>query len=215
MQEVKYRLHFSKGYIANPYWVELAKLIDIQKGSGMNRAKSETKRKQALEDYLRANNLTTDDYQALEQRAARQWYQVDDLDQPEAGHQSNEIVIPGHQWYGAAAYGASQVTKALRVASPEQIRTILHIGDSYTGKSRPDGVWERFVVVKSGIGGKLSNQRGLRSNEYISDFETELPVSFPDDVDAAKVKHFFAWIGENAGPGASRKFGWGRYKIVN
>lgn len=43
---------FARGYIAEPYWPQRAKLIDIQKESGMNRARSAANRRKSLEEYL-------------------------------------------------------------------------------------------------------------------------------------------------------------------
>lgn len=213
MQELKLMISFTKGYCAHPYWPAREKVINIQKESGTKRARSETKRIQALRDYLDSKDMTTEYYEDLVKQADRQFYTTADMFDPQ-GHEPNEIVIPGHQWYGALANASFVATKSIRVCTAEQIRTELHVGDLFTGKTKGDGLWERFVVVKLGVGTKLSNQRALRSNEYIKDFSAPLTISFNDEIDYKKVANFMAWCGREIGVGASRKLGWGRFTVA-
>lgn len=49
--EHKVRVHLDT-YIAHPYWPEREKLINIQKESGLSRARTAQTRRKALDDYL-------------------------------------------------------------------------------------------------------------------------------------------------------------------
>jgi hypothetical protein len=102
------------------------------------------------------------------------------------------------------------------VASRDQVRSVLGIREPiYTGKTEPDGVFERFAVVTSGTGGKLSNQRALRRNAYIGAFAGDLVLEFDRTVaEPGKVEDFIAYFGREIGIGASRKLGWGRFTIA-
>jgi len=197
-------LRFPKGYIGHPYWPEREKLINIQKESGINRARSLDKREKALRAYLDSRGLTQDDYRALEAKANRQFHT----------DASDHIVIPAHHLHGMIAQGAAQAPGSIRLASIGQIRTVIEFSDFVTDKTKPDGVWDRFVTVKSGTGQALSNQRGLRSNEYIADFTASGSVRLVNDEAEKKAKEFVAYIGREIGVGASRKLGWGRFELV-
>jgi hypothetical protein len=45
-------------YIAHPYWPEREKLINIQKESGLSRARTAQTRRKALDDYLASISMT-------------------------------------------------------------------------------------------------------------------------------------------------------------
>jgi hypothetical protein len=80
---------------------------------------------------------------------------------------------------------------------------------------KADGVFERFVTVTSGTGAKLSNQRALRSNEYIANFQSDMALSFSEDIVAPeRVRKFWEFVGRDIGVGASRKLGWGRFEVT-
>jgi hypothetical protein len=208
-----YQIKFLKGYIAHPYWPQRERLINIQKESGTKRVRSEEKRVKVLRDYLATKGMSMADYEALEQEADRQFYQARDLDNAD-GHDASEIVIPAHQMYGMAAQACGLASSAIRVARAENLRTVLTVSDIFTGKHKADGVWERFVVVTAGTGNKLSNQRALRSNEFVGPFQTTLTVAFSDEIIAPKkVDDFISFCGREIGVGASRKLGWGRFEI--
>ncbi|MGH2610212.1 MAG: hypothetical protein ACRDHF_14115 [Tepidiformaceae bacterium] len=202
---IQVTLHFAKGYIAHPYWPEREKLINIQKASGTNRARSEDKRKKSLDAYLSTHSLTMDDYRLLEQRAARPFYTFDG---------SDEIVVSAHQLHGMIGQGADMAPSAVRLARPEQIRTLIQCSDFRTGKTKPDGVWERFVPVKSGTGQTLSNQRGLRSDPYISNVTASGSIRLASEDTEPRARQFIAWAGQEIGVGAARKLGWGRFVIT-
>ena len=86
--------------------------------------------------------------------------------------------------------------------------------------------WERFAVVSSGTGAKLSNQRGYRKNLFIGADPPEGDPTAPViatgtiEIDDQMVKpdvleNALEWAGVFVGIGASRKMGWGRWKVEN
>jgi hypothetical protein len=195
---------FTKGYIAHPYTPAMERVINIEKESGMRRVRSSEKAARALADYLASRDMTQDDYLHLKEEASKPFYM----------NKSGEIIISAHQLNGMLAQGCQLATASIRLARAEQIRSLLTVSDWETGKSKPDGVWERFVVVTGGPGGKLSNQRALRSNPYIQDFTATGWIEFSEDVlDQEKVQRFFVFCGRDVGVGASRKLGWGRFEV--
>ena len=198
-------LTFPRGYIAHPYWPEQEKLINIQKQSGVNRARTQKNREKALKDFLVTLDMSMAEYEELAKLAARPFY---------TNGNNGEIIIPTHQLMSCMVNAANVASSALRIAKPEQIRSMLLLSDLHTGKTAPDGVWERFVAPSGGTGQKLSNQRSLRSNAYIEKFAGDVTVTFdPDQLDKKKVQDFISYAGENVGVGASRKMGWGRFTV--
>jgi hypothetical protein len=119
---------FVRGYIAHPFWVARSKLIDIQKGSGMNRVRSDSKRADSLKNYLQRIGMSKEQYDQLEVEANRQFYTTADLDGVALpGHAPDEIVIPAHQWNGALANACALATSGIRIAKADQIRSILTV----------------------------------------------------------------------------------------
>src|SRR3990167_2034527 len=59
-------LHFAKGYIGNPYWPAMERVITIRRQSGVDRARSEDKRAKTLKAWLESHEMTLADYRALE-----------------------------------------------------------------------------------------------------------------------------------------------------
>lgn len=195
---------FTKGYIAEPYWPEMARLIDIQEQSGVNRARSAANRRKALEEYLRLNGMTVADYDALETLARRPFHTDAD----------GAIIIPTMQVHAFLVAVCHQARSATRPCPPDQVRTLVDATEWATGKSAPDGVWERFVTVNAGTGAKLSNQRGLRRSSYIADFTATGRVGVdPQFVKPDVLRAAIAWGGQNVGIGAARKMGWGRFTL--
>lgn len=219
MHKVKVSLQFEKGYIADPYWPELEKLINIQKESGMNRARTAPNREKALAAYLEVSNIKREEYERLAVRSQRKFYRGEDVIDENAldGRDPHAIVIPAHQLYGCLAQACGYVASSQRIARVEELRTVVQVSAMWTAKTEGDGVWDRFVVVKSGTGKALSNQRSLRSNEFIQQFTAEGEVTFIEtdnlDQQSKKVKRFFELAGEHIGVGASRKMGWGRFAV--
>ena len=206
-------LHLPKGYIGHPYWPERERVITIQKESGVNRARSLDKRDKTLRAYLDSKGITLDDYRALEARAAREFYVGADVDDSSA--LPDEIVLPAHHLHGLMAQAADVAPSSIRLAKPEQIRNLLAWSSLRTCKTKPDGTWERFVTVKGGMGNKLSNQRGLRVNQYIADVTATGTLTLVNPEHEKKVRQFIAWAGEEIGLGASRKLGWGRFVVTS
>lgn len=199
-----FTLHFAKGYIGDPYWPELEKLINIQKQSGMNRARSSANRRKALEEYLGTIGMTLIEYEALE-RAAKQPFYRD---------AAGQIIIPELHVISFLVATCDQARSATRPCEPNQVRSRFVVTPWSTGKHAADGIWSRFAVVSAGTGAKLSNQRGLRESQYIADFEAQGSITFdPEFVDPATLQRAFEWGGMFVGIGASRKMGWGRFVI--
>ena len=191
-------LHFAKGYIANPYWPTMDRIITIRKQSGVDRARSEEKRTKTLKAWLKTHEMTLDDYRALELDAARPFYT----------HADGEIVIPAHHLHGFMGNVAALAPASVRLAKTERVRTLVEWEDLVTGKRKPDGRWERFVR------NPLTNQRRLQSSEYISEFEATGVLRLSSAAIEKKTRECLAWGGEEVGIGAARKMGWGRFTIT-
>jgi len=197
-------------------------VINIEKESGTRRARSEANRVRALTEYLTKIGMTVAELEELRRRAERPFYTAGDVEKMSFGasrlngHDPDEIVIPPHQIYGCLAQAADTARSSTRIATREQIRSVIAVTDPiYTGKHHADGTWERFAVVTGGTGAKLSNQRALRRNDYLGPFTASLTVEFDNAlVDPGKVTDFLAYAGREVGIGASRKLGWGRFDIA-
>jgi hypothetical protein len=86
-------------------------------------------------------------------------------------------------------------------------------------------LWERFAVVSSGTGAKLSNQRGLRRSLFIGaeppdDCLPTGPVNAHGTIGINEtmvrpevLAKALDYAGESVGIGASRKMGWGRFVV--
>lgn len=197
--------HFDKGYIANPYWPELEKLINIQKESGMNRARSSANRRKALEEHLQSAGMTFEQYVALEKKAKQPFYY---------GGAGEEIIIPELHVTSFLVATCDEIRSATRPCEPNQVRSRFIVTPWQTGKTKADGIWSRFVVVSAGSGQKLSNQRGLRESYYVSDFTATGQITFDQDyVDPKTLGKALEWGGAFVGIGSSRKMGWGRFKL--
>lgn len=212
-------IRFRKGYIAHPYWPAREKVINIEKESGTRRARSEANRAKSLTDYLRKIGMSEVEYEALRRQADRQFYVVSDVLQrgdTASGKDMDEIVIPQHQVYGAFAQASNTARSATRIASADNIRTVLELLEPiYTGHHERDGVFERFAVPTAGTGAKLSNQRALRTNDFLGPFSAEMTVQFdPHLVAPDRVRNFLEFVGRDVGVGACRKMGWGRFEIA-
>jgi hypothetical protein len=196
---------FDKGYIADPYWPERSRLIDIQKESGLNRARSDANRRKALEEYLQRKGMTLADYEDLERRSNRPFYT----------NGSNEIVIPAAQVLAFLVATCDEARSATRPCDPNQVRSRFAASDFLTGTTQADGIYERFATVTSGTGSKLSNQRGLRRSAYIEKFEAKGTLTFDSGfVEPETLRNALEWGGLFVGIGASRKMGWGRFNVT-
>ena len=198
-----------KGYIAHPYWPEVAEVVDIQKKSGMNMARSEDKRTERLQKYLETQKLTMEHYRQLVKKAARPWYRVDP-DDPKT-----EIIIPEMTLASALVHATVKAPAGAR-KDPEQLRCLLTLSDFRTGKKKEDGIYCRPCQPKDAKTGKpLSNQRAMRKNPYIQDFVAKGTVTFDEiDLKPEQVKLLLSFCGKYVGVGASRKMGFGRFIVT-
>lgn len=204
-------------YVGHPYWPEMERLVNITKESGMSRARSSANRRKALEEYLKAEKMTLADYDELEKLANRPFH-VDD-----AGH----VIIPKGQVDGMLVATCDTIRAAGRPCPPDMVRTVLRASAWRTDFPAADAkMWERYAVVTSGTGAKLSNQRGLRRNWYIGanppgECEPTKSVTAtgtldinPEMVRPDVLRKALDWAGEWVGIGASRKMGQGRFVVT-
>jgi hypothetical protein len=206
---VNVTLYFEGRYIADPYWPEREELINIQKASGINRARSEAKREEALTAYLQKIGMAREQYVELQTKAERPWYRQGLSD-------DGLIIIPSHQLYGCLIEACKAAPAALRPCEATNIRSLLRVSDFVTPKQRSDGIYRRLVMPKSGTGQPLSNQRALRMNPYIEHFEaTGTLAYFPDDLrdQGESLQDFLHYAGQRVGVGAARKMACGRFAI--
>src|SRR3954464_3041525 len=136
-----------KSYIANPYWPEKAKLVDLQKMSGMNRARSEDKKDLALRRFLEKQNLTMEDYVQLQEQANRPWHRDD----------QGQILIPKHHLASALVQACDSAPAGCRFPRG-QLRCLIQLSDFVTDRTKADSVFSRFVLPTDGKGNCLSNQ---------------------------------------------------------
>jgi len=196
---------FDRGYIAEPYWPEMYQVIQITKLSGVSRAKSPANARKALEEYLRQNGMTLDDYESLKARSQRPFHTAPD----------GEIVLPPDQIAAFLVATTMQLRSASRPCDPQEVRVRIISTAWRTGKHEPDGIYRRFATVTSGTGAKLSNQRGLRESAYIEKFDAKGSLTIdeqfvrPETLQKA-IEHGGAFVGV----GAARKMGWGRFSLV-
>jgi hypothetical protein len=201
--EFKVSVHL-ESYIANPYWPERERLINITKESGVSRARTAETRRKALDGYLSAAGLTRADYEELERAASRPFH-VDE----------GMIVVPDLHVMSMIVACCDEIGSRGRPCTPDLARTLIRPSSWRTGKSEPDGIWERFAVVSSGTGAKLSNQRALRTDSYIKDadacgvIEVDESMIRPDVLLKA-----LSWAGTYVGIGSARKMGWGRFTLT-
>ena len=195
-----------RGYVGHPFWAEREKLINIQKESGMMRSRTMQNRANALEQYLRDKGLGLKDYEELKARADRPFY----------FNAKGEIIIPILHLEGCLVEAAYEAKSALRLCEPKLIRVLLRLSDFRTNKTVEDAQdWSRFAVVTAGTGAKLSNQRALRENKVLHNFEAQGNIAFrPDHVSPDRLKSFLEFAGWYCGVGASRKMGFGRYEVT-
>ncbi len=221
-------IKFNGRYIAEPYWPERAMAIDIDKQSGVSRAKSELGRTRALDAHLKKIGMSMDDLDELKKRAARPFYTVSDINDTDArdnaavsaivsananAHNLNEIVIPPDRILACFVQGCDEAPSAIRIGRPDQVRSILKVEPIYTGKLKPDGTWVRAVVPKKD-GKPLSNQRSTRSSPYIERFSGDLIVSFDtSQMTSQRLQDFIIYVGREIGIGASRKMNCGRFVV--
>jgi hypothetical protein len=191
-------------YIAAPYWPELEKLINIKKESGMSRARTTETRRKALDSYLAAVGLSRADYEELERLAARPFHM-------EAGR----IVVPELHVMSMIVATCDRIGSRGRPCAPDVARTVISASSWHTDRTEADGVWERFAVVSSGTGAKLSNQRALRSDAYIANAGADGSIQIDTSVVRPEILwKALEWAGTYVGVGSARKMGWGRFTLT-
>lgn len=184
-------------------WTEREQVVNILKQSGYNRVRSEDKREQTLRRYLEKIGMDMSDYQALVKKADEQFYR----------NKEGVIVIPRHQFSGCLVQACKSAPAGARF-DEDQLRSLLDIRDFVTGKTDKDRTFERFVLPKDGKGNPLSNQRALRCNDVIDDFDAEGEINFDtNDVKLKAILDLLSYAGKYIGVGASRKMGYGRFVI--
>ena len=189
-----------KGYIANPFWPEQKKLIEIQKCSGFNRLRNEAKRKQTLLAYLEKEGMTMTEYEALQVAATRAFYTV-----------KNEIVIPPRNFQSFLANVARVAKSAQRAIEHNQVAVVVELQEPglRTGKTKPDGVFSRFVKSEE------SNERMLAEDSYIKDFTARGALEVREEmVNPKDLKSMIEWGGKYVGIGSARPQGYGRFALV-
>jgi len=195
-------------YIAHPYWPELSELIEIQKRSGMNRARSDDKRESALANYLKKAGLDMVYYQKLQKAVTRHWYRVNN-DDP-----NTSIIIPKHQVDGMLSSACNDAPAGSRF-DPNDVRVLITTTDFITDRKQSDGVYSRFVTIKDARGNTLSNQKQLAKNEYIKDALATGTITIdPNEVKAGAVKALLEYALRRVGVGAARKMGYGRGDVI-
>jgi hypothetical protein len=201
--EFKVAVHLDK-YIAAPYWPELEKLINIKKESGVSRARTAETRRKALDSYLKSAGMTHQDYEELQQRAARPFHTHD-----------ARIIVPALHVMSMIVATCDRIGSRDRPCPPDIARTVISPSPWYTAKTAPDGIWERFAVESMGNGTKLSHQRALRRDAYIENADAHGTL----DIDTAVVRpeilwKALDWAGTYVGIGSARKMGWGRFTLT-
>jgi len=213
--ELQIHLH---SYIAHPYWPEMEQLINIQKESGMNRARSSANRRKALEEHLKTISMTLGDYDNLVRLAERPFHTDPD----------GRVVIPKANVDAMLVATCDTIRAAGRPCPPDLVRTVLRASGWTTDISAEAALeWRRFAVVSAGTGAKLSNQRGLRVNRYVgAEPPAEVPATDkvlasgtldpnPEMVRPEVLRSALVYAGEWVGIGASRKMGWGRFSLLS
>lgn len=213
---IAYTIHL-RSYIGHPYWPEMAQLVDITKESGMSRARSSANRRKALEEHLKTIGMTLAAYEDLERLANRPFHT----------DAKGNIVIPKPNVEAMVVATCDTIRASGRPCQPEQVRTILRLSEwTTTTPAAQAKMWERFAVVSSGTGAKLSNQRGLRRNAYVgagppTGEPTEKVVASgtvdltPEMVKPDVLRRALEYAGEWVGIGASRRMGWGRFELLS
>lgn len=201
-------------YIGHPYWPERERVINIVKESGMSRARSTANRRSALEQYLKSAGMTLAQFEELQARADEPFYRDGEW-----------ISVPEIHVTSMMVNTAMTIRAAGRAVAPEKLRSLVQVSAWRTDRRDADGIWERFAVVTSGTGAKLSNQRALRSNPYIGTPPGQLEggqaakargrlMMDPSMVKPSVMLDMLRYAGTDVGIGASRKMGWGRFDVL-
>ena len=185
-------------YIASPYWPELDDLINIQKKSGVNRAKSEGKRELALKSYLKQEGISEEHYFELLDKSSRQWYTNDD----------GKIIVPRHQLAGCLVQSVGMAPAAVRGKfDKDSFRHYVRLSDFTTEKVKPDTVFDRYVKNEA------TNQRRRTINGVIENFEAVGTVEIDSKFKLKDFDNLLTFALSECGLGGCRKMGYGRGEI--
>lgn len=201
MVNVEVGLRFEKpGYIGLPYWPERNQIINITKE--VNPKLGEAKKQAALLAALEKRGLTMADYEVVVHKAARPFYT----------NGSEEIVIPERVFQSFINHASMTAPKAIpRIMSKGLTFIGVRIVDGYlhTGKTAPDGTFDRFVKLEE------SNQRSFSSSPYIADFTAEGRLQVDEEIiKAADLRKLVEWAGRWNGIGSARPQGYGRFSVM-
>ncbi len=193
-------------YVCNPYTIEVYKVIQIQKESGVNRARSEAGRASALSAYLANIGMTLAEYEKLCQ----------DAKDPVERNEEGAHIVPSEKVASMLVCANDVLPRAQQFTARGQERSRIATSDMTLVYDAEDVYqWERFAVVTQGSGAKASNQRGLRSDMVLGRATGTVSFEFSDQyVDPGKLQRALAYAGEHVGIGASRKMGKGRFTVV-
>lgn len=201
MVQLEVEMQFGKrGYIAQPFWQEMKRVIAIQKNSGYNRVKQEKRRKQVLMAELERQGMSEKQYEDLLEASKRPFYTC-----------NGEIVIPAEKIYAFINNSAQLAPKHIPTLDRGLIFVALDIQEPgiRTGKTAPDGVFSRFVKLEE------SNERALSESAYISDFTGSFKATLKEEIYSPKdLKILLEWGGRMVGIGAARPQGYGRFEVT-
>ena len=193
-----------ESYIAHPFWPEKERLIQIELHAHLKLLKNEDKKAAALKGQLDKEGLTMADYEALQVRAAREWYRIDPHDD------ASEIVVPRHQIAGCLVETINRTPKAINGGyNADSFRHVVRMSDFGTGKMTGDRVYSRYVKLDG------SNKRSLQENAVIENFSMTGKVSVKPDVKPEPLARLLAYAFDEVGIGAARKMGFGRGTLLS
>lgn len=205
--KIKVKLKFSgddTGYIGQPFWPELSKLIDINKD--VHPKLGEAKKAQALQASCEKRGITIEEYARLKEKAKHPFYTINDS-------YKGEIVIPQRVVQSFINHASMKAPKAVPSIKEKGLTFIgvkLVKGYLTTGKTVTDSkLFERFVKLEE------SNQRTFSSSAYIYNFNAEGTIILDEDIiKSQELQKLFEWGGKWIGLGGARPQGFGRFSVI-
>jgi hypothetical protein len=193
-------LAFEKGYIAHPFWPEQKTLIEIQKKSGMNMARGETRRNAALKAELDKRGLSEMDYRKLQEKSSVPFHLTD----------GGLIYIPSRNFESFIAHVSQVCPRAMRAVTAANAHSATRVVEPglITEKKKPDGEFTRFVKLE------MSNERSLQSNAFIENFTAKGKLQLSEGIKIDDLLRMIRWGGQEIGIGASRSQGYGRFVVT-
>lgn len=196
-----------KDMVLHPYTDAMYALIEIQKNSGLNRARSDAARSKALSQELTRLGMSLEDYEDLQARAA------DPFERDAQGRH----VHPAEKVAAMLVSINDTLPASARFTDRGQERSRVACSDMLLDYSEADvDKWVRYVVVNLGTGQKASNQRAQRVSTVIKEAVGTFTVTLSKDyVNPARLKAAIEAGGLSVGVGASRKMGKGRFTVTS